>query len=160
MLSTFLERYLKPLARLRSFRFTPSAPPEANRWPVAIIGMAGIFPGAADRRQFWRNLEAGGRFIREIPPERFRWPDYYTDLQQGGENAASIWGGFLDDIAAFDAEQFGMNPHRAERLDPQQRLFLEVVQRAIEDAGYRPAQLAGPALGVFVGSGFYNYAER
>jgi len=159
MANTVLKRLSHWLSAHTS-RPSPSANPASDRWPIAIIGMAGVFPGAADRQQFWRNLEAGERFIREIPLERFSWRDYYQDLCEGGAETASIWGGFLDDIACFDAERFGINPRRAERMDPQQRLFLQTAWRTIEDAGYRPAQLAGPELGVFVGACFHNYTER
>jgi amino acid adenylation domain-containing protein len=127
---------------------------------IAIIGMAGAFPGAPDWRTLWRNLDAGTSAIREIPAERFRWSDHYRDLRIHTEEGASIWGGFLDDITSFDAEAFNISPSRARQLDPQQRVFLEVARRAIEDAGYRPGRLEGSALGVFVGAGLPEYAER
>src|SRR5215213_4277802 len=104
---------------------------------VAIIGMAGRFPGARDLEEFWHNLAAG------VAPETLEDPSYVKAR------------GVLDDIEQFDSAFFGFNPREAEMIDPQQRLFLESAWAALEDAGYG-ATAAAP-VGVFAGVGMSFY---
>ena len=122
---------------------------------VAIIGMAGRFPGARDVGEFWRNLLAGvesiSRFERdELEPSMLEAP--------GARDRAGYVPvrGILDGIEMFDAEFFGINPKEAQILDPQQRLFLEAAWEALERAGYEPATTGG-TVGVFAGMGNNTY---
>ncbi|HEX6288980.1 MAG TPA: polyketide synthase, partial [Herpetosiphonaceae bacterium] len=126
----------------------------ADAHGIAIIGMAGRFPGASDLPTFWHNLCAGVEAIT-----RFR----DADLRAEGEDPALLQhphyvnaGGVLDDIAAFDAAFFGCTPREAEILDPQQRLFLECAWEALEQAGYIVTDHA-PPIGVFAGTGISTY---
>jgi acyl transferase domain-containing protein/glutamate-1-semialdehyde aminotransferase len=120
---------------------------------VAIIGMAGRFPGARNIAEFWRNLLAGvdsiARFTDgELEPrqvELHRDPSYVRAR------------GVLDDVELFDAGFFGIYPAEAELLDPQQRLFLEAAWEAFEEAGYDPDRYAG-SIGVFAGMSNNTYA--
>ncbi|HEX4915417.1 MAG TPA: type I polyketide synthase, partial [Vicinamibacterales bacterium] len=119
--------------------------------PIAIIGMACRFPGAATPEAFWDLIERGGDAIREVPPAR--WDNqaiYDADTSRPGTTNARK-GGFLDDVELFDAPFFGISPREAARMDPQQRLFLEVAWEALEDAGQDVDALAGSDTGVFVG---------
>ena len=69
------------------------------------------------------------------------------------------YGGFIDDIAHFDAEFFGISPREAASMDPQQRLVLELVWGALEDSGHAPAQLAGTKAGVYLGIANGDYGR-
>ena len=114
------------------------APPEE----IAIIGMAGIFPGAGDIQQLWSNLLAGYDAISEFPAER---------LELAAAKEWINWGGFVKDMDKFDPGFFNISPREAELMDPQQRIFLQTVCRGIEDAGYGMDGFANQRCGVFVG---------
>ncbi|MBV9678858.1 MAG: SDR family NAD(P)-dependent oxidoreductase, partial [Acidobacteriaceae bacterium] len=122
---------------------------------IAIIGMAGRFPGAETPEEFWAQLVAGADLIAEIPPERRALAGNETSDSE----TVSRWGGFIADVDGFDASLFGISPREAALMDPQQRLFLETAWATIEDAGYRPSSLAGTATGVFVGVANMDYAN-
>ncbi len=119
---------------------------------VAIVGMAGRFPGSADLTEFWDHLEQGRDLVTEIPGDRWDWRAHTG-------TSRSRWGGFVPGVDRFDAAFFGISPREAELMDPQQRLLLEVVWTAIEDAGYRASDLAGKRVGVFIGTTNSDYAE-
>lgn len=112
---------------------------------LAVIGMAGRFPGAADVPTFWANLCAGVESIRVLS----------EDVGPGEPVDAY---GVLDDGDLFDARFFGYPPREALVLDPQHRLFLEVAYHALEDAGYDPARFPG-AIGVYAGGSSTRYME-
>ncbi|GGY14782.1 type I polyketide synthase [Paludibacterium paludis] len=125
-----------------------------NGAEIAVIGMAGRFPGAEDIDAYWRLVEEGIETIRPlnreelteagIGEERLKDPDYV--------NA----GAFLEDIEYFDAGLFGYSAREAELMDPQHRLFLETAWQALEHAGCAPDQYEG-AIGVFAGSSVSSY---
>ncbi|MET9402838.1 type I polyketide synthase [Kitasatospora sp. NPDC002965] len=119
---------------------------------LAVIGMAGRFPGAPDVESFWRLLLEEGDAIRPVPATRW---DATAQLDPQREIQAV--GGFLDDVDRFDATFFGISPREAEMLDPQQRLMLEAAWRALEDAGTPARTLAGTRTGVYVGAGWHDY---
>jgi phthiocerol/phenolphthiocerol synthesis type-I polyketide synthase D len=127
----------------------PAAPAED---PIAVIGLGCRLPGGVHGpAQFWRLLSDGREAVSEIPPAR--WADYPA-VPPG----ITRWGGFLDDVAGFDAEFFGITPREAARMDPQQRMVLEVAWEALEHAGIAPASLRGSRTGVFVGISGTEYA--
>ncbi|WND33027.1 SDR family NAD(P)-dependent oxidoreductase [Streptomyces sp. BB1-1-1] len=126
--------------------------------PVAVVGMAGSFPGSPDLPAYWAHLLAGRDLVGEIPAERFDWHDIYGDPSTDPEKVPSRWGGFLADADLFDPGFFRISPREAKLMDPQHRLFLETVWRTVEDAGHDPASLAGTDTGVFVGCGSTEYA--
>ena len=133
---------------------TPARPLE-NASDIAIIGVAGRYPGADTLDQFWDNLRAGRDSITEIPRDRWDHTPYFSS-DKGKGKTRSKWGGFLTDVDAFDAPFFGMLPKDAELADPQERLFLETSYHAIESAGHRPETL-GQRVGVFVGVMYEEY---
>ncbi len=139
----------------------PSQPQRASarREPVAVVGMAGAFPGSSDLDAFWANLLAGRDLVTDIPGERFDWREIYGDPSVDPDKVACRWGGFLDDVACFDAEFFSISPREARCMDPQHRLFLETAWAAIEDAGHHPGSLAGSRTGVFVGVASSEYSQ-
>lgn len=134
--------------RKESPRPTPASAVLAEAEPVAVVGMAGAFPGSPDLEAFWGHLVAGRDLIGEAPADRF-----------GDPGTATRWGGFLDGVDRFDAEFFQITPREARVMDPQHRLFLQTVWAAIEEAGHDPADLAGTACGLYVGVASSEYGE-
>lgn len=141
---------------------TPDADREATaNEPIAVIGMGCRFAGDVDSpERFWNFLMDGKDAISEIPSER--WEPYASS---SAENAALLrrttrYGGFLSDIAGFDADFFTITPCEAELMDPQQRIVLEVAWEALEHAGVPPRGLAGSDTGVFIGVGSDDYGRR
>lgn len=120
---------------------------------IAIIGLAGRYPGANSTDALWDLLKNGKSSISEIPKDRWDWKTYYTEDKKAFGGIYTKWGGFIDDIDKFDPIFFGISPREAEQMDPQERLFLETVYASIEDAGYTPENLcASRRVGVFVGA--------
>jgi len=121
---------------------------------IAIIGMAGRFPGARNLEEYWRNLAAGVESVK-----------FFTEaeLLAAGETPAALqdpnyvraWP-VLEDIDAFDAGFFGMSPRDAAVMDPQHRMYLQVAWAALEDAGYDVDGLTAP-VGVFAANGMNTY---
>ena len=121
---------------------------------IAVIGMAGRFPGAKNVGQFWQNLREGVESVRRFSE---------AELLAAGVDPALMSrpnyvpvNGALDDIELFDADFFGMSPRDAEITDPQHRLFLTTAWEALEDAGYDPQGMDG-LVGVYGGAGWSNY---
>ncbi|UMP06748.1 type I polyketide synthase [Amycolatopsis sp. EV170708-02-1] len=112
---------------------------------LAVIGMAGRFPGAPDVRAFWDNLTHGRDSITRFPGDP-AIQEYIPAL------------GVLEGADEFDAAFFGYSPREALLLDPQQRLFLTCAWEALENAGYDPHNYAG-SVGVYAGSGQTDYLE-
>ncbi|HSV68389.1 MAG TPA: type I polyketide synthase [Mycobacteriales bacterium] len=119
---------------------------------VAVVGMAGRFPGAPDLDSFWRLMLDRGDAIRPVPPER--WD---ATAQLDPEKSVQAVGGFLDGIDQFDPTFFGISPREAEDMDPQHRLMLEAAWQALEDAGQPAAGLRGSCTGVYVGASWHDY---
>jgi len=127
---------------------------------IAVIGLAGRYPGARNVSEFWENLKNGRNCIREIPAKRWNWRCHSSAERGPNGKTYARWGGFLDDIDMFDPLFFPLSPAEAERMDPQERLFLEEAYASIEDAGYSPATLSPDRkVGVYVGVIYSNYAD-
>jgi acyl transferase domain-containing protein/NADPH:quinone reductase-like Zn-dependent oxidoreductase len=128
--------------------------------PIAIVGMACRLPGGADTPdRFWRLMLDGVCAVADIPPDRWNGEAWYDpDLSSAGKTATKS-GAFLDRIDGFDADYFGIPAREAARMDPQQRLFLEVAIEALDDAGLSERILAGSRTGVFVASYHNDYAQ-
>ncbi|WP_232000688.1 sulfolipid-1 biosynthesis phthioceranic/hydroxyphthioceranic acid synthase [Mycobacterium kyorinense] len=120
--------------------------------PVAVIGMACRLPGGIESPdQLWEALLRGDDLVTDIPPDRWEADDYYDPEPGVPGRSVSRWGAFLDDVAGFDSEFFGINESEAIAIDPQQRLLLETSWEAAEHAGLSPARLAGSRTGVYMG---------
>ncbi|MEV0621744.1 SDR family NAD(P)-dependent oxidoreductase [Nonomuraea sp. NPDC050404] len=122
------------------------------REPLAIVGVGCRLPGGIESLEsLWEALVAGSDLVTEVPADRFD-PAWFVDqaTRRYGKSYTAH-GAFLDDLAGFDADYFGIAPKEADRLDPQQRLMLELAVEALDDAAIDPAGLAGSDTAVFVG---------
>lgn len=126
---------------------------------IAVIGIAGKFPGAANPEEFWKNLQAGKSSVKEVPSNRWDWKKYWGDPQTEKNKSNSKWGGFLDDVERFDPAFFGLSVKEVERMDPQQRIMLELTWSCFEDAGIPPSSVSGKKIGVFLGVFNFDYKE-
>ncbi|MEW9702710.1 beta-ketoacyl synthase N-terminal-like domain-containing protein [Paenibacillus sp. SI8] len=127
---------------------------------IAIIGISGRFAGSETVEQFWEHLQNGDCCVTEIDRRGWEEADYYDHNAARKNKSISKWGGLIKDIDKFDTEFFNITPREAERMDPQQRLFLEESFKAIEDSGYSIEQMAGRKVGVFVGGRSSDYKDK
>ena len=129
---------------IRELRLRLESLESGRNEPVAIIGMACRFPGGCDTPAlFWRLTASGGDAVTQVPGDRAgHWRDADPIARHGG---------FLERVDLFDPEFFGIAPREAERMDPQQRLMMEVAWEAMEDAGQDLGRLRGSRTGVFAG---------
>jgi len=125
---------------------------------VAIVGMACRLPGGLNSpEELWEALLAERDLITEVPPQRWDVDAVFDPKPGVLGRTVSRWGGFLGDVAGFDAEFFGIAPREAVWMDPQQRLLLEVGYEALEDAGVPLEQVAGSDCGVYIGQAGSDY---
>ncbi|MCW3844425.1 SDR family NAD(P)-dependent oxidoreductase [Micromonospora yasonensis] len=161
--SPAIPTYLAPAAPQVGDFAAPVAPvtgPAASpAGPAAIVGMAGRFPGADSVEELWDLLRAGRDAVAAVPARRWSHRTFHTADPDTGPRITTDQGGFLRDVARFDAGFFGIPAREAENLDPQQRLLLECAWHALEDAGIDPKGLAGTRTGVFVGVSNGDYAR-
>ncbi|MEU4626381.1 type I polyketide synthase [Actinoplanes sp. NPDC023801] len=150
-----LREYLKRVtADLHQVRQRLRAVEEADREPIAIIGMSCRYPGGADTpERFWELIRGGTDAMSAFPDDR-GW-----DLGAVPATLEPV-GGFLRDAGRFDAGFFGISPREALAMDPQQRLLLEITWEAVERAGIDPTTLRGSRTGVFAGLMYQDYAKR
>lgn len=118
---------------------------KTNQHKIAIIGMSGYFPEAADLEQYYQNLCAGRDSVRPVAADRL------ADSRLRPDEAYQV-AGVLDRVDLFDPAFFGMARHDANYLDPAHRLGLELACQAIERAGYRLSAFEGSNTGVFLGA--------
>jgi polyketide synthase 5 len=126
--------------------------------PIAVIGMSCRLPGGIDSPELlWEALLRGDDLVTEIPADRWDADDYYDPEPGVPGRSVSKWGAFLDDVAGFDSEFFGMGEREATLSDPQHRLLLETSWEAMEHAGLSRERLADTLTGVFVGLTHNDY---
>ena len=126
---------------------------------IAIIGMAGRFPGAENIGELWKSLIEEKSLFTQVPSERWDWKAYSGDPQGEEGKTDCCYGAFLQDVGRFDPEHFGISPAEAELLDPQHRILLELAWETIENAGYRKSNLHNHRVGVFIGVEKQDYKE-
>ena len=130
----------------------PDVPDDLNH--LAIIGMAGRFPGAGDVETLWANLADGQEGITVLSEDELRASGVSPALLAQPNYVRAK--GVLADADLFDAGFFGFSPREAEIMDPQHRVFLECAWQALESAGCDPTSFTG-RIGVFAGSSLNSY---
>src|SRR6185369_6364666 len=124
---------------------------------IAIIGMAGRFPGARDTHEYWRNLRDGVESIVRISDEELLSAGISPQVLHDPNYVKAS--GILDDIESFDHSFFGFTLREAQITDPQHRLFLECAWEALEQAGYDAETFAG-RIGVYAGARMSTYLMK
>ncbi len=119
--------------------------------PIAIVGMGCRFPGAPDVERYWALLRDGVDAISEVPPDRWALDQWFDPNPNAAGKINTRYGGFIEGVDRFDAAFFGIPPREAARMDPAQRLLLQVVWSALEHASIAPLSLRGSRSGFFVG---------
>ncbi|MER6168353.1 type I polyketide synthase [Streptomyces violaceorubidus] len=129
--------------------------------PIALVAMACRFPGGVNSPEdLWRLVSDETDAITPFPTDRGWDVDALADAGRGPLGAeVPVQGGFLDDPAAFDPEFFGISPHEALAMDPQQRILLEITWEALERGGIVPGGLRGRQVGVFMGTNGQDYRD-
>ncbi|MFE7558394.1 type I polyketide synthase [Kitasatospora sp. NPDC057500] len=140
---------------------TAAASGEQARVPMAVVGMDCRFTGPATSPEgLWRMLAAGEHSATGLPRDRGWKLDGLYDPDHTVEGTTYVRAaGFLDDVAGFDAEVFGIGPREASAMDPQQRLLLESTWHALERARIAPRGLEGSRTGVYVGMNDSGYDQ-
>ncbi|KMS76608.1 hypothetical protein ACM01_04375 [Streptomyces viridochromogenes] len=124
-----------------------------------MVGLGCRLPGGiVDLAGLWEALEAGRDLVGEIPEDRFEAARFVDTAMPRPGKSYTARGGFLADIAQFDADYFGISPREAAQMDPQHRLLLETAVEALDDAGIDPGTLAGSDTCVFIGISDFSYA--
>ena len=148
----YLEAYDSMLLEARNGDITKL---KAKRPQISIIGISCRFPGANCKDLFWVLLEEGKSSIRPFPDNRTQehkaFFELYNPKRFVNGRLCAINGSYLEEIQTFDNRFFGISNQEARAMDPQQRILLQVVYEAIEDAGMRLEDLQKCRTGVFVG---------
>ena len=127
---------------------------DPNGFDIAIIGMAGRFPGAQNIEEFWQNLRDGVESITRFSDAELTAAGVAPTVLSD-PHYVKAWS-VLADAEWFDAAFFGFSPREAEIMDPQRRLFLECAWEALEDAGYDADKYHG-SIGVYGGASMNTY---
>ncbi|NQV52846.1 MAG: SDR family NAD(P)-dependent oxidoreductase [Flavobacteriales bacterium] len=131
-----------------------------KREPIAIIGMGCRYPGNADTpEEFWKLIMDKKDALGPIPADRWDNEGMYAPEWRRAGKISVNRGGFIENVDKFDAGFFGISPLEAQRMDPQQRMLLEVSYEAVEDAGLSLNDLNGSRTAVFVGISAHDYGD-
>ncbi|MGY4708732.1 beta-ketoacyl synthase N-terminal-like domain-containing protein [Mycolicibacterium sp. CBM1] len=134
---------------------------ESESASIAVIGMGCRLPGGLDSpRQLWEALLRGVDVISEVPAARWDVDNWFHPTAGTRMSSGARWGGFIENVGAFDPEFFGMSEIQALAVDPQHRLLLETAWEAVEHAGLLPTALTGSNTGIFVGLSRNDYLFR
>ncbi|KUL43815.1 polyketide synthase [Streptomyces sp. NRRL F-4489] len=137
----------------------PQAPSDTER--IAVIGMGCRLPGdTASPAALWRLLAEGRDAVGALPPERRRLLQGESLGRGDPGTPASPPGGYLREVAGFDAAFFGVAGREADVLDPQHRLLLEVTWEALEHAGLPPERMHATPTAVFTGISYGDYMDQ
>jgi len=127
---------------------------------IAIVGLSCRFPGGVvNAESFWSLLKNGKDAITQVPGDRWNSEAFYDKDPNAKGKIYTKLGGFIEDVESFDYSFFGITPIEAKRIDPQQRLLMELTWEALENARYIPSNLSGSKTGVFVGISGNDYLQ-
>src|SRR5829696_6945518 len=126
---------------------------------IAIIGASCRFPGAPGLEPYWELLTSGTDAITEVDERRWSTRFYYHPSRSEPGKSYTWSAGLIGDVDLFEPAFFGISPREAAQMDPQQRILLELVWHAAEDAGIPSAKLAGTATGVYIGAASSDYRD-
>jgi acyl transferase domain-containing protein/NAD(P)H-dependent flavin oxidoreductase YrpB (nitropropane dioxygenase family) len=135
-------------ARRRLMGSSPAGKP----CDLAIVGMSCLLPGAADLQTYWNNILAKVSAVMEIPADRWDYTRYFNPDPSARDKIYSKWGGFLDDLV-FEPLRYGIPPSAMSSIEPLQLLALELVRKALEDAGYGNGPSSPQRTSVIFGAG-------
>lgn len=128
--------------------------------PVAVIGAACRYPGDVNNiSDLWEKFSKGESSISTIPTKRWDLAEIFSENRDEPNKTYCQYGSFFESIDEFDPHFFNISSKEAERMDPQQRLFLQGCWEAFEDGGYNDARLTGVKCGVYAGSLNCDYAN-
>ncbi len=153
------------LRRTENITFQKNPEDSKKGKTIAIVGLSGKYPQADSIEDFWENLKIGKDCITEIPKDRWNLNGFYDSEKGKVGKSYTKWGGFINDVDKFDPLFFNITPIEAEKIDPQERLFLQTAWEAIEDAGYTKKTLrknpytgeTDGKVGVYVGVMYQEY---
>ena len=126
---------------------------EISPTDIAIIGMSALFPGAKDLRTYWQNILNKVDAIQEAP-DKWAKP-YFEPNSKDNDRVYTRKGGFLGDLAEFNAIEFGVMPNSVEGSDPDHFLALKLARDALADAGYTQKPFNQEKTGIILGRGSY-----
>ncbi|GFN30065.1 hybrid non-ribosomal peptide synthetase/type I polyketide synthase [Paenibacillus xylaniclasticus] len=135
---------------------------EQGMMDIAVIGVAGKYPGADNIEQFWRNLQEGKDCITEIPRDRWDHAVYYDKERNKPGKTYCKWGGFMDRIDPLDPAYFHLTPYEVSLMDPMEQLFVQVIWNLLESAGYTRETLQKKhesKVGVYIGATYHKYCS-
>ena len=128
-------------------KYVQLAQSTSGNWKdIAVIGMSARMPQAENIEEMWERLKNGDNCVSEIPSYRWNYKDFETD-----PDMYCKWGGFVKDVDKFDPLFFNLSPADAEVIDPQQRIFVMEVWKALENAGYSNVKLDHKNCGIYAG---------
>ncbi|KAL8943834.1 MAG: hypothetical protein Q9216_000827 [Gyalolechia sp. 2 TL-2023] len=168
-LSTTLKRETKvdvtlnqPSTHLPETKISNERPGSSRKPKIAIVGMAGRFPNAADHERFWELLESGLDVHRKVPPDRFDVEKHCDPTGKKRNTSHTPYGCFIDEPGLFDPRFFSMSPREATQTDPMHRLGLTSAYEALEMSGYVPNRTPSTKLdriGTFYGQTSDDWRE-
>lgn len=125
---------------------------KVNKSDIAIVGLSAILPGAKNIDEYWNILTSGINCATDIPDVRRKDIDDYmkqVDLDLDGRRYVRM--SYIDEVDKFDYKFFNISPMEAKLMDPNQRILLQTIIKAVEDAGYGGNSLSGSKTAVFIG---------
>ncbi|KAI0202479.1 putative polyketide synthase [Astrocystis sublimbata] len=129
---------------------------------VAIVGMSGQFPGAANMEEMWQRLMQRDELHRKIPADRFDADEYFDESGRGPRAITASHACFLDQPGLFDHKMFNVSPREAMQMDPGQRLLMHAVYEALEESGVcnnGSVAMDSKRIGTYIGDGSDDWRE-